>query len=260
MGRSDIEQGEFTNDEKTWERYWRGVLEGTVSEPPWNWDVAEAAPPFHAARAAYFGADLPLIDLGCGDGLLTRHLARDFRSVVGVDVAEAALERARRLNPAPNVDYEKLDITDVAGARALHDRIGDAHVHLRGVLHAIEERDRPTALAAVAELAGARGRVFDIEMSPRLDEAQREVMARFGTLPASMAAVGASGLRARRMSLAELAGLYAAAGFEVLMTGETVGRSAMELPDGSHFGYPMVYLVAGREPGSGADGRAGAVG
>ncbi|MFI1076254.1 class I SAM-dependent methyltransferase [Streptomyces puniciscabiei] len=251
MGTPNVAaHGEFTNDEKTWERYWRGVVDGRLSEPPWNWDTAESAPPFLAAWAAHFGADLPLIDLGCGDGLLTRHLAHDVGRVIGVDVAEAALERARRLNPAPNVSYERLDITAGSGARALHERIGDAHVHLRGVLHAIEEWDRPKALAAVAELVGIRGRVFDIEMSPRLDDAQRLVMERFGALPAGMAAVGDSGLRARRMTLAELAEHYSAAGFEVLATGETVGRSSMELPDGSFFGYPMVYVVAGRASGS----------
>ncbi|MFE6919478.1 class I SAM-dependent methyltransferase [Nocardia sp. NPDC057663] len=241
--------GEFTNDEATWEGYWRGVLEGRISEPPWNWDVREAAPPYLAERDAHFDLELPLVDLGCGDGLLTRHLAQDHQTVVGVDVSEAALERARRLNPAENVTYERLDITDGVGALALHGRIGDANVHLRGVLHAIEAVDRPTALGVLAELTGSRGRVFDIEMSPALDEAQRQVMERFGTLPASMAAVVDSGLRARRMSLAELAGQYSAAGFRVLSSGETSGRSAMELPDGSFFAYPMVYVVAARGAG-----------
>jgi SAM-dependent methyltransferase len=222
------------------------VLEGRVSDPPWNWDAHEALPPYLTAREAHFDMALPLVDLGCGDGSLTRYLARGHTSVTGVDVSEAALERARQLNPADNIVYERLDITDEAAALALHERVGDANIHLRGVLHAIETPDRPVALAALATITGAQGRVFDIEMSPALDAAQKQVVDRFGTLPGNMAAVGDSGLRARRMSLAELESLYTDAGFTILASAETSGRSSMKLPDGTFFAYPMVYIVAAR--------------
>ena len=38
------------------------------------------------------------LDFGCGAGRLTRALAARFESVVGVDVADAMLDKARALN------------------------------------------------------------------------------------------------------------------------------------------------------------------
>ncbi len=50
------------------------------------------------ARSSISPADR-VLDLGCGAGDLTAELARVAGSVVGVDVAEAALGRARRRHP-----------------------------------------------------------------------------------------------------------------------------------------------------------------
>ncbi|NED05056.1 class I SAM-dependent methyltransferase, partial [Streptomyces sp. SID6648] len=43
---------------------------------------------------------LPLIDLSCGNGTQTRYLAERFPHVVGADLSAAALEHARRADPA----------------------------------------------------------------------------------------------------------------------------------------------------------------
>ena len=69
------------------------------------------------------GADAPtVLDVACGTGRITRRVAADARSVVGVDVSVGMLERARRYAARDGVD-------DVAFARMSADDLwfdGDA--------------------------------------------------------------------------------------------------------------------------------------
>jgi SAM-dependent methyltransferase len=59
------------------------------------------------------------LDLGCGLGLLTRLLAARADAVLGIDVASAAIETARRLGAgAPGVSFEQGDA--LALSPALH--------------------------------------------------------------------------------------------------------------------------------------------
>ncbi len=58
------------------------------------------------------------LDFGCGAGRLTRALAGQFETVVGVDIAEAMLDAARRLNP------------DLANVSWIHNTRPDLSIHL----------------------------------------------------------------------------------------------------------------------------------
>lgn len=50
-------------------------------------------------------AEMNLLDIGCGVGLIHRHLASSFRTVVGVDVASEALAVAQAANPSIRYDH-----------------------------------------------------------------------------------------------------------------------------------------------------------
>ncbi|WP_306364754.1 bifunctional 2-polyprenyl-6-hydroxyphenol methylase/3-demethylubiquinol 3-O-methyltransferase UbiG [Nocardia sp. CC227C] len=52
------------------------------------------------------------LDVGCGDGLLARKLARHCPSVLGVDIDAPVLAAAA---PAPNVTYKQADFRDLTG-------------------------------------------------------------------------------------------------------------------------------------------------
>src|ERR1043166_1649148 len=78
----------------SWENYW-STLSGTPGEVFW------VADPVHAAQQDLerFQRDadpqLPLIDLGCGNGRQTRFLADHFFKVIGIEISPAAVEIAQ---------------------------------------------------------------------------------------------------------------------------------------------------------------------
>ncbi len=55
------------------------------------------------------GADDSLLDLCCGNGVITRHLAQHCRHVTGADFSAVLIDRAQRHHSAPNVSYRMLD-------------------------------------------------------------------------------------------------------------------------------------------------------
>ena len=66
-------------------------------------------------RAAYgIGAGDQVLDIGCGTGLTTREAARAAApgGVLGVDVSERMLERARRLTAAEGLDNVRYELGD----------------------------------------------------------------------------------------------------------------------------------------------------
>ncbi|SDH03328.1 class I SAM-dependent methyltransferase [Pseudonocardia oroxyli] len=132
-----------------WERYW-----AETDEVLWDaQDPAEAAH-YTALLARHADPALPIVDLGCGSGLVTRALGD---RVVGVDIAPAAVARAGA------GDFRVGDITDPALGRALHAELGDCTVFLRGVLHILDPAARRRVAETAAALVGRRGSVLIAE-------------------------------------------------------------------------------------------------
>ena len=53
-----------------------------------------------------------VLDIGCGTGITTKHLAGRARSVVGVDLSSVLIEYATLNNSAPNIQYFASDILE----------------------------------------------------------------------------------------------------------------------------------------------------
>lgn len=90
----------------------------TVSPDPW----ASASPRYRYQQRKYeqIMALLPqrhfgrTLDLGCGLGLLSRHLAQRSTTVLGMDLAEAALAHARtRAHGVDNLSFMQGDVLDL---------------------------------------------------------------------------------------------------------------------------------------------------
>lgn len=74
--------------------------------------------------------DESILDVACGNGLVSRQLARLGAQVVATDVSERFLERARRrtIEHADRIEYRQIDATDEAQLLALGEQRFDAAV------------------------------------------------------------------------------------------------------------------------------------
>lgn len=55
-----------------------------------------------------FSGEVSILDVGCGNGVISRHLGKQGFNVLGIDVSAQTIEKARALNTAPNVQFEVL--------------------------------------------------------------------------------------------------------------------------------------------------------
>lgn len=91
---------------------WRHAVKDYYEEL-WGRLPEDLEPPDVAPRRAFALANLSgadrVLDLGCGNGDLTADLAGAVGQVTGADVAEAALERARRRHPSVDLRLVAID-------------------------------------------------------------------------------------------------------------------------------------------------------
>jgi SAM-dependent methyltransferase len=82
-------------------------------EELWRELPADLEPPDRELRTAFLMARLRagerVLDLGCGDGWMTAELADAGHAVTGVEVAQAALDRARARRPDLDLRLAELD-------------------------------------------------------------------------------------------------------------------------------------------------------
>lgn len=243
----DINQ-DRRNDAASWEHFWRDAKSNPTIQVPWNFGSPEAMAPYLSDLTNSFDRNLPLVDFGCGDGILTEHLALHFDVVVGTDISEAAIAKARRDNRGSKVSYEQLDGTDTTGAEELHKRLGDANVHLQGVLHAMMPADWPYTLKSLEILVGRQGCIFDIEICAEFSRIIQSTVDRFGVWYADERRDQRYRLVPHEISASDLANLYRNRGWHIKSVGELSGRSQLRLPDGSFLIYPFSYVIATRAP------------
>ena len=63
----------------------------------------------YIATLLQLGKSDRLLDLCCGNGLLSVLIAPQVREILGVDFSEALLQRAKHIAAAPNIDYRQAD-------------------------------------------------------------------------------------------------------------------------------------------------------
>ncbi|MGW2045913.1 methyltransferase domain-containing protein [Streptomyces sp. NPDC001858] len=233
---------------------YRAAWEGFWSEAPeepgavfWDADPRVTAA-LHLAlfEPRLIDPGLPLVDLGCGNGTQTRYLADRFPHVIGADLAAAALDHARRADPAGQATYRLLDAAEKGVAETLHAELGDANVYMRGVLHQCEPADRQPLVDGIAALVGERGRAFVVELS----EAARPVLGALAQSPAGpppkLAPVFRHGIAPGEVADDAVPEYLRAAGLTVLASGELPLATTEFTPDGTRIELPSKWLVAAR--------------
>jgi SAM-dependent methyltransferase len=142
----------------------------------------------HLAHSAPATPVRAILDFGCGTGSTTPLLRElpGVERVIGVDVSERLLERARAAHGGPGVEFRRTD------------QLGDGEVDLaycNGVFHHIPIADRPQALSAVRAALRPGGLFALCENNP-WNPGTRMVMR---AIPFDRDAIPISPSRARRM-------------------------------------------------------------
>jgi SAM-dependent methyltransferase len=211
---------------RAWNRFWSGI-QRTGADGDVLWDLPHATETGFTAAQLRTHADLslPMVDLGCGNGSRARALAAFCPRVVGVDVSAAAIERARAEGADnPTVEFRVGDAADPAVGSRLAAEIGDANVHVRGVLHVVAPAARPTVVRTIAHLLGRSGTLFLSETNAPGDPL--DYLVTQGVTPTRMPAMVrrlvASGIRPpSHFGAAEVAGHFPQPPWRVLAEGPT---------------------------------------
>ncbi|MFE9922658.1 class I SAM-dependent methyltransferase [Streptomyces sp. NPDC005774] len=231
---------------EAWEGFWREAPGGQGGV---FWDAEPTLTVVrHLALFEPYLSDpgLPLVDLGCGSGTQTRFLADRFPHVFGTDLSAAALDHARRADPAGRASYRRLDASDKGEAQSLHVELGDVNVYVRGVLHQCESDDRQPLVDGIATLVGDRGRAFLVEPSEAAGALLQNLTASPAGPPPKVAAVFRHGIAPGRVADDAVPEFLAAAGLTLLVSGTAPLTTTEYAPDGSRIELPSVWYVTGR--------------
>ena len=232
---------------EAWEGFWREAPDepGAVF---WDAEPALTAgvhlPLF---RPLLTEPGLPLVDLGCGNGTQTRFLAGHFPHVLGADLSDAAIEHARRADPADEAAYRVLNAAEKTETETLHAELGDANVYMRGVLHQCEPDDRQPLVDGIATLVGERGRVFLVELAEAAGAVLKGLAQSPEGPPAKLAPIFRHGIAPGEVEDASVPEYLSAAGLTVLASGELPLVTTESRADGTRIDLPSRWIVAGRE-------------
>jgi SAM-dependent methyltransferase len=171
---------------KAWDRFWSGIRRtGNHGEVLWDTEDPREIEELMPRVQARFALDLPVIDIGCGNGRFTRILAAHFPKVVGVDVSSHAIEKAREESSGiTNVSFHVADASVPFALRWLTDELGEANIFMRGVLHVLDPKRRAVAIENMRGALGKRGVLYLSESSIDGDPLDHLVLQ--GATPTSM--------------------------------------------------------------------------
>ena len=225
----------------SWENYW-STLSGTPGEIFWDADPAHAAQQDLERFQCYADPQLPLIDIGCGNGTQTRFLADHFSRVIGTEISPSAVEIARTKNVARNMSYRVLDVLCPEDAKSLHGDIGDANIYMRTVLHQLSPADHVTAIQSIEHLLGANGILYLIELSAGAEPYFAQLIERYG-IPPGLARVFQHGITPGMLNENDLGILFPPDRFTVRSTGQSQIHTVHMLPTGEVVKVPAFYAV-----------------
>jgi SAM-dependent methyltransferase len=228
----------------SWENFW-STTTGAPGEIFWDADPAHASQEDLALFRDFVDPQLPLIDVGCGNGTQTRFLANHFTRVIGTEIAPAAVDLAGKTNGAANITYRVLDLLQPDDARAVHREIGDANLYLRAVLHQLSPTDQLPAAQSLERLMGARGTLYLLELSSAAEPFFAQLIQQYGP-PPGLARVFQHQITPGLLHEDHLTTLFPADRFTLLKTGPSHVRTVHSLPTGAVVKVPAFYAILRR--------------
>ncbi|MEO8047323.1 MAG: class I SAM-dependent methyltransferase [Nitrospirota bacterium] len=225
----------------SWEGFW-STTTGAPGEIFWDANPAYAAQQDVVLFKDAIDPQLPLIDLGCGNGTQTRCLADHFPRVIGTEISPAAVEIARTKHAAPNVSYRILDVLCPDDAQALHEEVGDANIYMRGVLHQLSPADQATAIQSIGRLLGTTGILYLIELSSAAEPFFDQLIKQYGP-PPGLARVFQHQITPGLLNENDLGVLFPPDRFTLIRTGPSHIQTVHTLPTGDVVKVPAFYAI-----------------
>ena len=124
---------------------------------------------FYIACARKYGG--PILEIGCGTGLITWALAEDGQQVVGIDLSERMLDIARakgdRHDPSTveRVAFQRADMVDFR----LGNRFKTAMIPGRSFQHLLTPAEQRTALTSIHDHLDPGGTLIMNQFDPKFD-------------------------------------------------------------------------------------------
>lgn len=69
------------------------------------------------------GSNARILDVGCGNGVISRHLGKLGFNVLGIDVSEKTIETAKSLTSLPNVNFMKKSAEELVASGEKYDAV-----------------------------------------------------------------------------------------------------------------------------------------
>lgn len=228
-----------------WERYW-STVSAAVQSPFWDSPpdlaVASDLPWFVDA----FDPERVVVDLGCGNGTQTAYLAERFPRTIGADVSPTAIRMARRTAFPSTVELQTLDVTSPAEVAAFSDRVGDANIYMRAVLHQIHPEHRPRFVDGLKRIMGSRGVLFMVELSESAEACFREISEQAGGRPEALTHVLEHGITPGLLRASDVDDLFDE--YDV-RSGPALINTACTLPGGECAQVPAFHaLIRAKHP------------
>jgi SAM-dependent methyltransferase len=230
---------------RQWDQFYTTMRAGRGEKPLWDVAPDEAVARDYNFFSHYFDRRLPIVDFGCGTGAQTAYLAQYFSPAVGIDVAASAVAQARREHQGNGLQFEVISEGNADFFPAMHLRLGDANVYMRGVLHQILDQDLPQILDAIRTLMGRSGRLFLIEVADNIRDYLNSGPDGFSQLPPLMRRTLISRLPPRGVSLAQLSALFPEQEVELIDSSEGSLATNIRFRDEKPICIPAVLGIFG---------------
>jgi ubiquinone/menaquinone biosynthesis C-methylase UbiE len=148
------------------QRLSRALFDAAASEGAAPWEIGRAQPAL-VELLEECPPRAPVLDVGCGTGDLTLHLAGAGLDVLGIDFSEAAIRRARRKVedvsiPTGSIEFEVADATHPTRLGRQFGAVVDS-----GFLHMLGAADRDRFLRELTLVMPAGGRYYVLALAAR---------------------------------------------------------------------------------------------
>ncbi len=227
-----------------WDKFYQATYQQqTGGKALWDVPVEHSAVLDYAWMEKHVPQDLPLLDVGCGTGEIAFFFTAHFPKVIGVDVAQGAIDIARAQHPETNVDFQKVDITDSIACKALSNQYGPLNIYIRGVMHQVEERDLPQYVDNLELLLGGKGVLYMIEVASGIRDHFLHHSEGYHKLPAPVQKIFISNLPPRGVTIEDIAQYFQSSRFDILKSNPATLNTNLHSPDGTEIYIPAVQAI-----------------